>query len=289
MNFNYHEFTTRNIGFISKDEQNKLQQSTIFIAGTGGMGGAAIACLARSGVSNFIIADIDVFEISNLNRQIFANLDTINQDKAKSTRDALLKINPEIKIKIYDGSWTEKLDEILPHCDLAINGCDDIKATLKLMRKARDHNKTVIDAFASPLPSVYTIGPKDPRPEVTFKYPTLNKKIDELSEEEVKECAFQEIVYVLTHSSSSKHVILEIAAEIVSGKRSRISLAPMVWTTGCLMTYEALKILLNKPKLANHRGIFFNPWEFKIERPYGKLIGFFRRILVINFLKKMIK
>ena len=287
--FNYEEFTTRNIGFVTKDEQGKLRDAKIFIAGTGGMGGAAIANLARCGVGEFIFADIDTFEVSNLNRQIFANLDTIGTEKAEATKEGLLKINPNIKLTIYGKEWTDKIDEILPKVDLAINGCDDVRATLLLMRKAKEHNKIVIDAFASTLPSVYVIKPQDPRPEVTFKYPSVNREISSLSDVEVSLIVQKEVEYVMTNSTTANHVVMEAAIEMVSGTRSRFSFAPMVLMTGCLMCYEAVKIILNKKTSADYKGIFINPWTYKVERPLNPIFAFIKGLLVRNFLKRMMK
>lgn len=288
MKFSYNEFITRNIGFITEKEQEILKGSKIFIAGTGGMGGAAIACLARCGVGEFIFADIDFFEVSNLNRQIFANLETIEVDKAQATADALKKINPEIKITVLGEEWVDKLDKILPSVDLAINGCDDIKATITLMRKGQEHNKVIIDAFASTLPSVYVVSPKDPRPEVTFNYPSVGKNVSDLSDEDLALIPEKETEYVLTHSSTANHVEIDIAAEMVSGKRSRISFAPMVWMTGCLMSYEAIKVILGKKTKATHKGVFINPWTYKIERPLNPVFAMIKGFFVRQFLKRLL-
>ena len=67
--FSYAEMTTRNTGFVSADEQARLKGASVFIPGVGGMGGAAFMALVRAGVGRFTIADLDVFEVSNLNRQ----------------------------------------------------------------------------------------------------------------------------------------------------------------------------------------------------------------------------
>jgi tRNA A37 threonylcarbamoyladenosine dehydratase len=48
--FSYDEFITRNIGFVSEAEQARLRAARVFVAGVGGMGGAALACLVRSGI-----------------------------------------------------------------------------------------------------------------------------------------------------------------------------------------------------------------------------------------------
>jgi molybdopterin/thiamine biosynthesis adenylyltransferase len=92
--FSYADFTTRNIGFVSEAEQQRLLAGRVLVIGVGGMGGAAVQALARAGVGGFGIADIDTFEVSNLNRQVFADLDSINQDKAAETAKRLRRINP---------------------------------------------------------------------------------------------------------------------------------------------------------------------------------------------------
>ena len=65
--FDYDDFTGRNIGFVTEAEQGRLRKARVFIPGVGGMGGACLASLVRSGIETFAIADIDVFEVSNLN------------------------------------------------------------------------------------------------------------------------------------------------------------------------------------------------------------------------------
>jgi molybdopterin/thiamine biosynthesis adenylyltransferase len=285
--FSYVEFTTRNLGFVDEGEQAILKNSTVFIPGVGGMGGTVLEALARIGVENFIIADLDTFEISNLNRQIFSNLNTIDHDKAQTAKDAILNINPNIKVEVYGADWVTKLDKILPMIDIVINGCDDVKSTIALMRNAKKYNKTVIDAFASVLPSVYVVSPNDPRPEENFNFPTINLQIDEIDKNMEKTCAALEIEYVLVHSSSANHVHMKFAAEMISGKRKRISFAPMVWTTSTLMCYEAVKLLLGKKSLVTSKGIFLNPWTLKFERPLPAFIAFFKRLLVKIFMKKL--
>src|SRR5690606_13841021 len=75
----YSEMTTRNIGFISEAEQARLKGGAVFVAGVGGMGGAAVQMLVRAGVGKIAIADLDTFEVSNLNRQLFAFTDTVDR------------------------------------------------------------------------------------------------------------------------------------------------------------------------------------------------------------------
>lgn len=285
--FAYEEFTTRNIGFVTVKEQEKLRSSKVFVAGVGGMGGAAVACLARAGVGTLWFADLDTFEVSNLNRQLFATLDTVGRSKAEVTREGLSRINPEAQLRVFGAEWVEMLDELLPQVDVVINGCDDTRATVTLMRKAKQHGRTVIDAFASPLPNVYVVRPEDPRPEALFGYPTVGKRPEEIDKALAAQCLEKEIEWVMVHSSSAEHVDLEIAAEMVSGKRKRISFAPMVWSTGCLMAYEAIRHLLGRKGGPGPGGIFVNPWTHEVERPKNALVAAVRRVFVRRFLRSL--
>jgi molybdopterin/thiamine biosynthesis adenylyltransferase len=285
--FSYGDFTTRNLGFVSEDEQARLRGARVFIAGVGGMGSAALGCLVRSGVGGFVFADIDSFEVSNLNRQMFANLDTVGMPKAEATAAAIARINPECEVEVLGAEWVDRLDEILPAVDVAINGCDSARATIALMRAARSAGKTVIDAFASPLPSVYVVAPGDPRPEQTFGYPTVGVALGDIDAAMAARCLQKEIEWVMVHSSSAEHIHMDIAGQVVAGKRSRMSFAPMVWSTGCLMAYEAIRVILRKPGGPGPRGLFFNPWTHRVERPRHPLVAALRRLVVRRYLRKL--
>ena len=101
MAFSYAEMTTRNIGFVSPAEQERLRNATVFVCGTGGMGGACLLALARIGVGHLIIADIDSFDVSNLNRQVFAFADTIGLHKAEATAMIMNRINSDLQVTVY--------------------------------------------------------------------------------------------------------------------------------------------------------------------------------------------
>jgi molybdopterin-synthase adenylyltransferase len=286
--FNHAEFTTRNFGFVSHEEQARLKSASVFVAGVGGMGGACFASLVRAGVGRIGLADIDRFEISNFNRQVFATLDTVGQDKAAASEAAALRINPEIALERFGGEWTAKLDDIAARYKVIVNGCDDVAASLALYRAARTHGVTVIDAYASPLPSVILVRPDAPRPEERLGYPTLGKPWENLTLEETRGAFLKELEYALTHSSSAFHVDLGAAAEMAAGKRSRMSFAPMVVTTGNLMAYEALQALMGRPSKTDHRGWFLNPYSAKVERPLFPPIAVVKGLLVRRFMARML-
>jgi len=265
--FSYDEMVGRNAGFLTDREQERLRAGGVFVCGVGGMGGAAVQSLARAGVGSLALADTDHFEVSNLNRQVFATLDTVGERKVEATARALAAVNPELRLTTFDAGWVDRLDEILPRFPLVVNGMDDARAGIALYRKARDHGATVIDAYTSPLPSVTVVRPADPRPETRLGFPTVGTDWRALTAEQLDGCKVAEALYVLVHSSSARHIDLDVAAAMLAGRRPRPSFAPMVIATGTLMAFEALKVLLGRPSGVDHRGVFLDPWAMRVERP----------------------
>lgn len=285
--FDYADFIERNIGFVTNAEQDKLNAARVFVCGVGGMGGACLQTLARAGVGAVGIADFDVFEVSNMNRQVFANLHTVGKGKVESTVSQLLDINPELRIEALGSDWVDKLDDLFKRYRIVVNGMDDIEAGIALYRKAREHGVTVIDAYTAPLPSVTVVGPRDPRPEERLDFPTRQLTSAKLSEDQRIACMGKEIEYVLVHSSSARHVDLDVAKDLLSGKRKRMSFAPMVISTGNLMAFEVIKLLLGRLPTADCRGYFFNPWSMRIERPRFAPLAWVMRFLVRRFLRRL--
>ncbi len=286
--FSYQEFTTRNLGFVSQAEQDVLRNACVFVCGTGGMGGSAIMTLIRAGVGRLILADLDSFEVSNLNRQLFATLGTVDQDKAMATRDQCLQINPEAEIEVLGADWPDHVDRLVRTADVVINGTDDLGASLLLYRTARINRRQVIDAYASPLPSVYVTGPGDPMPEERLDYPTQGTLWNALTPGMRDAAAAAEAEYVLTHSSSRHHVDLALAGEVIAGTRSRMSFAPMVIMAGTLMGGEALQAVLGRPHGADYRGWFLNPHTGKVERPLPGFMAALMRPLVRRQMNRLL-
>ncbi|MDA3884170.1 MAG: sulfur carrier protein ThiS adenylyltransferase ThiF [Candidatus Delongbacteria bacterium] len=78
-----------------------LSRSTVGIAGCGGLGSNAAVALVRAGIGSLVIADHDIVESSNLNRQYFFS-DDVGKKKVKALEEKLLQINPQCSIKVVD-------------------------------------------------------------------------------------------------------------------------------------------------------------------------------------------
>lgn len=287
--FDYAEFTTRNLGFITPVEQTALREGAVFVAGVGGMGGACFLALVRAGVGRFAVCDIDVFETSNLNRQVFAFTDTVGQDKAEAACAAARRINPEVQIERLGAEWVEQVANLAARYPVIVNGTDDIAAGVALYRAAKTAGATVIDAYASPLPSVIVVRPSDPRPEERLRYPTRDKALDTIRPEDLRASFIKELEYVMTHSSSASHVDLDAAAALAAGTAKRMSFAPMVISTGCLMAYEALWLLMGRRSKTDYRGWFLNAFAGRTERPLWGPVAAVKGAAVRAFMARLLK
>src|SRR5271154_3634725 len=101
--FSYGEAFARNLGWFTDYEQQALRGKTIAIAGMGGVGGVHLLTLARLGIANFKIADMDAFDTPNFNRQVGAMVSTLGQPKVEVLARMVRDINPEAKVTEFPG------------------------------------------------------------------------------------------------------------------------------------------------------------------------------------------
>ena len=135
------EATSRNLGLISRDEQEVLRRSTIAIAGMGAVGGHHLITLARMGVGGFIIADPDIYEPLNLHRQAGAFTHTIGRKKVEVMAEMVRAINPEVRLTVFAEAIEEhNVDAFLKDADMYLDGVDffQIDARQTIFRKARE-------------------------------------------------------------------------------------------------------------------------------------------------------
>ena len=123
--FDYQLAFSRNIGWVTESEQQRLNNARVAIAGLGGVGGSHLLTLTRLGVGQFNLADFDSFAIENFNRQSGANLTTVGKPKLDTMIKAALAINPQLDIKPFpDGVIADQAEDFLQGCDLYLDGLD---------------------------------------------------------------------------------------------------------------------------------------------------------------------
>jgi molybdopterin/thiamine biosynthesis adenylyltransferase len=150
--FNYATAFSRNIGWVTPEEQLRLRQVCVAIAGLGGVGGSHLLTLARLGIGCFHIADFDEFSVHNFNRQAGAFLSTVNQPKASVLERMALDINPEADIKVFRRGVDESnVDDFLAGVDVYVDGIDFFAIEARRLVFARAHALGIPAVTAAPL------------------------------------------------------------------------------------------------------------------------------------------
>lgn len=118
----------RQIPLIGKSGQSLLKDSEVFIAGAGGLGSPVATYLALAGVGKIRIADKDIIEITNLNRQFLHKTKNLGIKKAISSKDTILELNPDVKVEpICIEINEDNVKEIIGNCDIVIDALDNDK------------------------------------------------------------------------------------------------------------------------------------------------------------------
>ena len=87
---------------LGNDGMERLKNARVMVVGLGAVGGYALEALARAGIGTLTLVDFDVFDRSNINRQILALESTIGMKKTEAAKRRVAEINPDCKVVIKD-------------------------------------------------------------------------------------------------------------------------------------------------------------------------------------------
>ena len=150
--FDYDTAFSRNIGWVTPEEQSRLRRSRVAIAGLGGVGGAHALTLARLGIGSFHLADFDTFGVHNLNRQAGAFMSSMGSAKADVISRMVRDINPEAEIVRFDqGVTAANAGDFLRGVDVYVDGIDFFAIEARRMVFAECHARGVAALTAAPL------------------------------------------------------------------------------------------------------------------------------------------
>jgi molybdopterin/thiamine biosynthesis adenylyltransferase len=150
--FSYDEAFSRNLGWVTHDEQQRLQRSRVCIAGLGGVGGIYLLTLARLGIGAFSIADFDTFCLANFNRQAGATIDSLDRPKLDVMVEMALAINPDLDIRRFDAGVTaDNADAFLSDGDVYLDGLDFFTLPTRRMLFARCAQRRIAATTVAPL------------------------------------------------------------------------------------------------------------------------------------------
>jgi len=136
---------------IQKQGIETLQNAHILIVGLGGVGSFAAEFIARAGVQKVTLVDGDVFDITNINRQLTALQSTIGKSKALILKERLLDINPTMQIETIQEFLTpESAYEIVTEkFDFVMDCIDSITPKLNLIIAAKRKKVKIISSMGA--------------------------------------------------------------------------------------------------------------------------------------------
>ncbi len=136
---------------FKNEKTEKIQNSSILIAGLGGVGAYAAEMLCRAGVKNLTIIDFDTVKQSNKNRQLIALESTIGLTKTEVMASRLSDINPDINLNVMNVFLRDELtDEILAkQYDYVVDAIDTLSPKIFFIKRAVKNGLKLVSSMGA--------------------------------------------------------------------------------------------------------------------------------------------
>ncbi len=146
------EWLSREAALIGDEGVARLQQASVAVFGVGGVGSYAVEALVRAGIGELTLVDGDTVALSNLNRQLIADRNTLGRRKAEVAAERVLAINPACRVTakavFADGTNTAALlEEASP--DFIVDAIDTVTTKILIAEWARDHGVPLIASMGT--------------------------------------------------------------------------------------------------------------------------------------------
>lgn len=216
----YQNMISRQKEIFSEEEQEILRTTPIVIIGCGGLGGTIIEQFVRAGFEELTIVDQDVFDETNLNRQVRSNLDTVGKSKVKITKSAMEQINPNINITDYDLTIDEKnISKILKGNKILVDAVDNVYTRVLISREAKQQG-------------------------MVFVHSAVEKTMGQLSVFEPNSVSYEELFRLKSVDKALNDDVKNYLLSISAKKPQVLGVTPSIF--GSLQVNETIKYILNK-------------------------------------------
>jgi len=129
--------------------QQKLLDASVLIVGMGGLGCPAAMYLAAAGIGHLIIADDDIVELTNLQRQIAHSQSDLGTAKVDSVQQTLKGLNPDLKITAVQQRLSgNDLERVVSSADIVVDACDNFTSRFAINRACISHGKPLVSGAA---------------------------------------------------------------------------------------------------------------------------------------------
>jgi molybdopterin/thiamine biosynthesis adenylyltransferase len=153
----------RNLGTLGWDGQRRLLEACVAVVGCGGLGGAVIEGLARSGVGQLVVVDGDRFVPHNMNRQLLSSMAALGRPKVDVARERVAAVNPAVEV-VAHAVWAkaDNLTGLLAPAEIVVDALDTPRDRLVLQAAAKERGIPLVHgAIAGFIGQVTTIFPGD--------------------------------------------------------------------------------------------------------------------------------
>jgi molybdopterin/thiamine biosynthesis adenylyltransferase len=160
----------RNFDTLTGEQQAILEASRVAVLGLGGLGGGVSEMLARTGVGHLTLIDGDVFDPSNLNRQLFCTEDLVGTSKALAAENRIKAVNSTVRVTaVHQYADEDTLYGLIKDSDLVVDCLDSIHTRFTLQQAARKARiPLVAGAIAGVTGQVTVIFPEDKGYELIY-------------------------------------------------------------------------------------------------------------------------
>ena len=144
-----YEGFSREERLIGKENLEKLNKSKVAVFGIGGVGSFVVEGLARAGIGKLLLVDNDTIDITNINRQIHANINTVGKNKVDVMKERILSINPEAEVDVSTEFFmpgSKLLDNSLGYI---VDAIDTVTGKIELVCKANELNIPIISGMGT--------------------------------------------------------------------------------------------------------------------------------------------
>ena len=117
----------RNLPALTEAECSLLRTRRVLVVGCGGLGGHILDQLTRIGVGSLRVVDGDVFEETNLNRQLLSQVPLLGTGKAKAAAAHIARVSPQVAVEAVEDYLTEEnVHALISGCDIVMDALDNI-------------------------------------------------------------------------------------------------------------------------------------------------------------------
>ena len=131
---------------FTEEKQEALKNSTVLVAGVGGLGGTAALYLAAAGIGKLIIVHAGELELADMNRQVLMKTQSVGQERIEIAQQRLYEINPHTEV-IASSEWLrpDNVDEIVSSADIVMDCRHNFKERSLLNKACVTQDKVMIE------------------------------------------------------------------------------------------------------------------------------------------------